>query len=151
MPGPLADRLRPVTRRLVVLIAVVAIAVAGLVVYVGSLGCAGNASCPPLATLNGVRYGYTPPRFLPGLEQHLSPATTNATNTPVAPFLSDMTLFTAGAVDSSLVLLGRAKPAEEPGDFIVLFSLQRTREAFAALCGYVASTDPRAAPECGDE
>lgn len=137
-------------KAIVGLLAVLAIVAAiGYAYMFSSLGCSANGSCPAQARINGNDYGISGNMDLPGVEARLVPVA-DATGTLAATYLREATLYGVGDVDPELILIGRAQAGEDPGEYVVLFSVERSREAWAALCANVATDDPGSPAECGD-
>lgn len=135
-------------RLIVILFALLAAASAiGFGIMFSSLGCGGSGSCPAQAVVNGISYGASGQTDLPGVDAHLVPAA-DATNTAIAPTLSEMTLYSVADIDQSLIMVGRALPNENRGEFVVLFSIERSQEAWAALCQYVTGKEAAGPSSC---
>jgi len=135
-------------KAIVGLLAVLAIVAAlGYAYMFSNLGCAANGSCPAQAKIAGTDYGISGQEALPGVAARLVPAA-DATGTLAASYLSEMTLYGVGDVDPDLILIGRARADEDAGEYVVLFSVERSRQAWDALCAYVATDDPRSPSEC---
>ena len=106
-----------------------------------------GAACPAMADVNGARYAVSGAVDLPGIEPHLRPfAEISQSNVSVT--FADNIALAVGAVDPSIFLVVRSKPAAgEPGAFRELWSL--ADDSFPeALCQFVDDTRRAAYPGC---